>query len=383
MAEGSRRGLFYVAESVWGTTPETPSMKTLRNTGGSGIQLERSQLQSNEMRSDRAIADIAFGQKRASLDVPFELSYGSYDDMLEAALFGAFAVAYALTGLTVDVDDVAKTFTRSNGSWITDGVKVGDKITFGGFTATGNNGTFVVSEVSALVVTCATAVGLTTVVDDTEVTATTDRFVLKQGVTKKSFTFEEGFLDIDQHQTMTGAMVDALSLNIAPDQIITGSLRLIGKVAGSFSATPLDESPDPASTTPVFNSFSGSIKENDVAISYISALSSNLANALAADYALFQDEAFQIGAGRANLSGTLSAYFPDATLANKAIAGTDTSLEFTLTGNSGSYRFTVPRLKLAPGSKQIEENKVIQTYNWQALYSSTLGTCFMIERIPA
>ena len=124
MAEGSRRGLFYVAESAWGTTPVTPAMKTLRNTGGSGIALERSQLQSQEMRSDRAIADIAFGQKRASLDVPFEFSYGSYDDMLEAALFGAFTVAYALTKLRVDVDATAKTFTRSSGSFITDGVKV-------------------------------------------------------------------------------------------------------------------------------------------------------------------------------------------------------------------------------------------------------------------
>lgn len=383
MAEGSRRGLFYVAESAWGTTPGTPTMKTLRNTGGSGIALERSQLQSQEMRSDRAIADIAFGQKRASLEVPFEFSYGSYDDMLEAALFGAFAVAYAITGLTVDVDATAKTFTRSAGSFITDGVKVGDKITFGGFTNAGNNGTFVVTDVAALVVTCSAATGLANVTDDTEVTATTDRFVLKQGVTKKSFTIEEGFLDVDQHQVMTGAMADSLSLNIAPDQIITGNMRLIGKVAGSFSATPLDESPDAASTTPVFNSFSGSIKENAVAISYISALSLNLANALAADFALFQDEAFQVGVGRANLSGSLSAYFPDAILANKAIAGTDTSLEFTLSGTSGSYRFTIPRLKLAPGSKQIEENKVIQTYNWQALHSSTLGTCLQIERIPA
>lgn len=383
MAEGSRRNLSYVEETEWGTTPSTPSMKLLRNTGGGGIQLQRDSLQSQEYRSDRQIAAMRLGNKRPTLEVPFEFSFGSFDDFLEGALFGEWAVAYKLTAQTVSVDATAKTFSRTTGSWITDGVQVGDKIITTGFIDAKNNGTFVVSKVVALAITCATAADLVNVTGGTGVAVTTTRQRLKQGVTKKFYTVEEGFTDIDQHQNIKGAMINGFTLAISTNAMVTGSFSLLAKSISAYSATPLDESPDAAPTTDPFDSYTGSLIEGGSS-AVVTAVNLSLNNGLEALFACFAEEAHRMGVGRANLTGSLSAFFEDATIANKFIAETESALVFTLTDLDGnSYTITVPRIKYTGSTKSVSENNVILDYPFQALADSTTSTCLIIDKRPA
>jgi hypothetical protein len=63
------------------------------------------------------------------------------------------------TGNTITVADAANTFTRTSGSFITDGFVVGNEVTTTNFTNGANNGTFLISAVSALVMTVTTTVG--------------------------------------------------------------------------------------------------------------------------------------------------------------------------------------------------------------------------------
>ncbi len=380
MAEGSRRKLSYVEESTWGTTPPTPTMKLLRNTGGGGIQMQRDSLQSQEYRSDRQIAAMRLGNKRPTLDVPFEFSYASFDDMLEGALFSDWAVAYNLTSQTVTVDASDKTFTRASGSWITDGVQVGDKIVTTGFEAAGNNGTFVVSDVVDLTITCATAADLVDVMGDTGVTVTTTRYRIKQGTTSKFYTIEEGFDDIDQHQYVTGAMVNTFSLSVAPNAMVTGSFGLLAKTASKYSSTPLDESPDAAPTTDPFDSYTGSLTEGG-ASAVVTAVNLSLNNGLEALFACFSADAHRMGVGRANLTGNLSIFFENATLANKFLDERESALIFTLTDLDGNwYRFTLPRIKYTGATKNITENNVVFDFPFQALADSATSTCLIIDR---
>lgn len=77
----------------------------------------------------------------------------------------------SIAALTITVAATAKTMTRSAGSWITDDVEVGDKLTFTGFAAGGNNGTFEVTEMTATVLTLGNATGLVDVTNDTPIAA--------------------------------------------------------------------------------------------------------------------------------------------------------------------------------------------------------------------
>lgn len=90
-ASANRADVRYVAEVSWGVTPATPALKLLRMTGESlnaNIQTAVSQ----EIRPDRDIQDIAKIGSDAGGGVDFELSYGSFDDMLEAAMCNTWVV---------------------------------------------------------------------------------------------------------------------------------------------------------------------------------------------------------------------------------------------------------------------------------------------------
>jgi hypothetical protein len=82
----------YVAESTYGTTPGTPTLTPIRHNS-TNLGLSKDTLSSEELRSDRMITDFRHGPYQIGGDVAFELSYGSFDDLLEATLGGTWATA--------------------------------------------------------------------------------------------------------------------------------------------------------------------------------------------------------------------------------------------------------------------------------------------------
>lgn len=99
LATGARHDLSYVAEVTFGATPNTPTMKYLRQTGNT-LALAKNALASAELRADRQIPFIRHGQRRVQGDISFELSYGAFDDILEGALFGAWSTNVLKVGTT-------------------------------------------------------------------------------------------------------------------------------------------------------------------------------------------------------------------------------------------------------------------------------------------
>lgn len=76
--------------------------------------------------------------------------------------------------ITCAVDDAAGTFTRSAGSFVTDGFVAGNEITCANFTNAGNNSTFVIDTVSALVITVVDKTGMVTEAGTGDETITAD-----------------------------------------------------------------------------------------------------------------------------------------------------------------------------------------------------------------
>lgn len=203
--------------------------------------------------------------------------------------------------------------------------------------------------------------------------------VLKVGVTQKSFTIEEGFTDIPSYQPMPGAVANRLSLSLQPNQIVTGSIEFIGKTGENFTATPLDATPDAAPTGSPVMTFSGSINEGGSPIALVTGLELTIDNGLEAKYALFNPAAYKLGVGRANIRGTISAYFDSHALANKFLQETETSLVFVLEDGTKSYTFDMAKVKFGDLSKNLTENDAIQTLQFQALHDAT-KTALQITR---
>lgn len=107
-ASGSRHSIGYVPEVVFGTTPATPIFKAFRHNSTS-LNLNRASFGSEELRSDRMIADFRAGTKSVEGNIVGELSQTSHDDMLAAALCGDWA------GNVLKAAAVRKSFTLERG----------------------------------------------------------------------------------------------------------------------------------------------------------------------------------------------------------------------------------------------------------------------------
>lgn len=109
-ATGGFHGLSYVPEVTMGTTPVTPAMKSVRHTSCS-LGLTKESFQSNELRSDRQVSDLRHGAKKVEGEVGFELSYGAFDALLAAALFGTWNINVLKAGVTYQSFTMERRFT--------------------------------------------------------------------------------------------------------------------------------------------------------------------------------------------------------------------------------------------------------------------------------
>lgn len=118
----------FTAEATYGTTPATPAFTVLRVTGG-GPRLSKATVTSDERRLDRNVAGlIQTGQDWAG-DYSGELSYGTFDPILEGLLFGTWTTNVLKNGTTAksftfeETLDVGGTssFSRYTGSMINSG----------------------------------------------------------------------------------------------------------------------------------------------------------------------------------------------------------------------------------------------------------------------
>ena len=109
MSSADLVALRYVAESTIGTTPTTPALKTLRYKSES-LNYNLANVQSEEVRSTRVESDLVLVSANSAGDVNFELSYGTFDDFLEAVLGGTWTIG---TGDQYDLDNgiLRKSFT--------------------------------------------------------------------------------------------------------------------------------------------------------------------------------------------------------------------------------------------------------------------------------
>lgn len=97
-ANGSERRTAYVAETIFGTTPATPSFKLLRITGG-GLRTNKGTTTIDEIQADRNVRDELMTSQDVTGSYDFELSGDTFDDFMAAALRGAWATNVLKNGI--------------------------------------------------------------------------------------------------------------------------------------------------------------------------------------------------------------------------------------------------------------------------------------------
>lgn len=392
MSDSSRHNLHAVAEVTYGTTPATPAFKTLRHTGTT-LGLSKETLVSEELRSDRQIVDVRHGNKQVGGDISAELSYGNFDDELEAALLGTWARKATKTAATLSAAAADDSFNDSGNGFITAGFEAGDRITVSGFTGNvANNAQYLIVTVAAgkITVTKTDGTAATNIVDDAageSVTIVTDAYMLKAGTTRRSFSVLRDFSDITsgRYHKFTGVEINKLDLSIVTNAMVKAVFGLIGKGLTIADTAPSGGTYTAANTNSPFDTFSGVIREAGVAIAVVTELSLVLENGLETRFVIGSDETLRPSIGRSNLNGQVTAYFEDADLLQKFIDEEESDLEFTLEDLAGNkYTFLLPRIKYNGGQPDTQgQGSITLALPIQALYDSISASQIVIYRLPA
>lgn len=298
---------------------------------------------------------------------------------------GHYGVAFASGEITFHA--VNKTLTRSDvgGSWITTGVEPGDKIIFTGAPTGTDDGTWL--EVDSVTATVLTLTSDSTIASNAATSGvlllTTSTGFCTVGTSLDYFAVEEGFadvtsgLDIDGESITDGAFHYVLgaypatwSMNIQPDAVITGEFAFQALTYSGFKNATAASSLVTANTNDVFDSFTGELQIPDATsiTAVITGLNFTVDNGLIRRYALMNKNAISIGDGRSNVTGTLNAYFADATVSNLFENEIDFNVAIRMEDlDSNSYTFGWPKVKLTSDSRDVSENDVTETLNFQAL----------------
>lgn len=113
-SQGSRAGLSYVAETVFGTTPVTPSLIQLPYTSHS-LNLTKDRVTGNDILPDRMPRVDRHGNRNAAGDIVVDLRKGDYDPFLESAFFNTFSTNTLKVGTTpkfFSIEDAATDITQ-------------------------------------------------------------------------------------------------------------------------------------------------------------------------------------------------------------------------------------------------------------------------------
>jgi len=208
--------------------------------------------------------------------------------------------------------------------------------------------------------------------------------VLTVGTTPSFFSIEDYAADIDQARLFTGCSVSTMSMSLAPNQMVTTTFGMVGKDM-SISAT--QKTQDAASGAAPFDSYSGDLAIGDVASSsaaaIVTALDFTLTNSFAPTFVIGDDSAPSLEYGRAEVEGTLTAYFEDAALINRFLNETETEIEVSVDDPTGgnAYTFLFPKVKINSADVGVEgpASRMINM-SFVALYDSTETTNLKITR---
>ncbi|CAM3536790.1 hypothetical protein VA7868_03924 [Vibrio aerogenes CECT 7868] len=311
MADASRHQMSLVPESTYGVTPDSPEFTPIRHTGTT-LALTKNTMQSEEIRADRQIADFHHSTSQVGGDISTELSFGSFDQLLEASLLG---------------------------SWKEDAEKGNDS--------------------------------------------------LKAGTTRRSFSVLRHFSDLAEsdkpYHMFTGVEVNSLNLQVTPDAVVSATFSMVGKGLSTATQAPAGMKSGTATTTSVINSFTGTLKEGGEDIGVVTEIQLTLENGIDPRFIIGSKETMRPQIGRSNLSGQMTAYFESASLLDKFINETETSLEFTLPDDAGNaYTFVIPRIKYNGGQPDVSGQGSIQlTLPFQALFDETQQSNIVIKRKAA
>ena len=201
--------------------------------------------------------------------------------------------------------------------------------------------------------------------------------VIKVGTTPKFLTLEDYAADIDQARLFTGCSVSTMSVSMAPNQMVSATFGMVGKdmtISGTEKTVAAGGVGEP------FDAYSGALKVADVdgigaasALSIITSVDFTVTNSFSPTFVVGSDSAPALEFGRAEVEGTVTAYFEALALVNRFLNETESAIEVSVADPSANtMTFLFPRVKFNAADIPVDgPSSRVVTLPFVALYDDT------------
>ncbi|PKN71194.1 MAG: hypothetical protein CVU54_01875 [Deltaproteobacteria bacterium HGW-Deltaproteobacteria-12] len=399
IAKGIEKKLVIALQTAKGTIAAVNAASAiyLRRTS-STLDFKKETYQSNEMRTDKQVADFRHGVRSVDGTIAGELAPGSYQLLMAAIMRKAWA-AGGVSSAEIDVTAAPTTgaegtFTQTTGSYITDGFKVGDVVRWSGFaggTATNNNAhNFLITGLTALVMTGVMLDGVPVVADAAgdSVTVTVvgkKLWIPATGHTDDYFTIEHNYSDLDLSEVFTDCKVNSMAVKLSATGMATIDFGMMGldMVPKTSANAPYFTSPAAAGTAGVVAAVNGAIYVQGVKVALITGMDFNVAANLSSEPVVGSNVKPEIFSGKSVVTGNMTVFFEDATFRDYFINETEVSINVAFTtsnaANADFLAISLPRVKVGGASKDDGEKGLIQTMPFTALFNTAGGAAVNTE----
>lgn len=393
IASGVFKKLAIKKQTAFGVqAPAAPaaSAKYLRRTS-STLDKNKATYQSAEINESQQVRDMRHGVGAVAGTINGELSVGGYQSLMEsvlraAAVQGGTSAALA-TIAAATTGDRTGTFTRSAGSFLTDGFKIGDVVRVSGFTAPAleNNRNWMISALTATVMTVVSLSKEIQVVakaagDNVTITTPGKKiWTPSSGHTRDFFTVEHWHSDIGSSEVFTDVKFATMNISLPPSGMATIEFPAMGidMVPGTAQYFT---SPAASATGEILAAASGVVVVKGKPIALLTGFTLNVnGNAAYADQngVVGSNTHAGLSAGILNVTGQATILFESTEYRDIFLAEEEVMIAAAFTAgsqpNADFEAFVMSRVKFGGAGKDDAQTGLTQTLPFTALENVKTG----------
>jgi hypothetical protein len=373
MAQGINKRVTIAKESAWGTKASNSSAARNYRRVTASFQGEKDTFGAAEIRTDQQMVDSRHGTRRASGSLSGELCGSSYDEIMAAAVRRDFGTGATTGAITVVAASSGK-FTRSAGSFVSDGFKVGRVFNVTGYNDSGNNGLFYATSVTTTELFASPLAGQTmsseaegdtvTILERGKVTYTPST-----GHTDDTFSVEEFYDDEDISRIFLGQQVNNFSLSLSPDAMATVSVDFLGKDFEAAGSSEFFTSATGITSEGTYSGSAGKCFVNGVQTGIVTSLNVSIANNITQEKVLFSETMGAKSRGKVMVTYDATLIFDADDFLNYFRNEEEISVGYVLVSSDKTEAFVVylPRCKVNSATTDDGEKVVILSVSGEAL----------------
>lgn len=385
-AEGVRKVTSYKKESTFGTLAGQTGGKTVRRVS-SAFNLTKEAYQSEEIRTDYQLVDFRHGVRMVEGNISGELSAGSYSDFIGSALGRDFtALTPTSTGSVTIAAPVNGVYniTRTTGSFLTDGVRVGNVISLAGMNVNNNAKRLLVVTLTATIAGVIVLTGIpktltpeTVATGASYVVAGKTTFVPSTNHTDDSYTVEEWYSNIAQSEVSTGNKINTVGLSLPATGLVTADFSFMGQDLKQTGVTQYFTNPTAQGTNGIFASVNGALIVDGAVVALVTGLNININRNLTSEAVVGSNIKPEINEGRVIVDGDFTTLFQDRTFSDYFNNESEVALVVAMTAsdaaNADFISITLPRIKVNSDTKDDGEKQIVASNSFQALKGTGAG----------